>query len=233
MAKTLNYNKAYFKKRDHLDLHIAQSLKLVVCKNNLKRILDVGCGTGKLVNFFQKEGFDAHGCDNQKEAILLASKINKKGTITKASAANLPYKNNSFELISAISIIEHLTQTEAGKLLDEAQRILKPKGYIFLITPNFNSPLRYLKRSRWFGFSDPTHITFFTPKTLSTLLVKHKFVNIKTRLRSAYNIPTNLHLPKQIHNLPIPLKNLLNYFMISSPLAVWRDSFWILAQKKS
>ena len=75
MAKTLNYNKAYFKKRDHLDLHIAQSLKLVVCKNNLKRILDVGCGTGKLVNFFQQEGFDAHGCDNQKEAILLASKI--------------------------------------------------------------------------------------------------------------------------------------------------------------
>src|SRR4030042_4295271 len=227
MAKTLNYNKAYFKKRDHLDLHIAKSLLLVAKENNLKCILDVGCGTGKLVNYFQKEGFNAHGCDNHKVAILLASKINKKGAITKATAANLPYKNKSFELVSAISTIEHFTQTETEKFLDEAHRILKPKGFIFLITPNFNSPLRYLKGSRWFGYSDPTHITFFTPKTLSDLLKKHKFVNIKTRLRSAYNIPTNLHLPKQVHSLPMPLKNLLNNFMISSPLAVWRDSLWI------
>jgi len=233
MAKTLNYNKAYFKKRDHLDLHIAQSLKLIVQENNLKRILDVGCGSGKLVRFFQKEGFNAYGCDNQKEAILLASKINKKGTITKASAANLPYKNNSFDLISAISTIEHLTQKETEKFLDEAYRILKIKGIIFLITPNFNSPLRYLTGSRWFGYSDPTHITFFTPRTLFDLLKRHKFINIKSRLKSAYNIPTNLHLPKQVHSVPMPLKNMLNYLMISSPLANYRDSFWILAQKKS
>jgi len=227
------YNKKYFQKRDHLDLHIAYSLKLVIQENNFNRILDVGCGTGKLVNFFQKKGFDTHGCDSQKEAIIAASKINKKGTITKASAANLPYKNNSFDLISAISVIEHLTQTETEKFLNEADRVLKPKGIIFLITPNFNSPLRYLTGSRWFGYTDPTHITFFTPKTLSNLLNKHKFINIKTRLKSAYNIPTNLHLPKQVHNLPMPLKNALNYLMISSPLANYRDSFWILAQKKS
>jgi len=232
MAKTLNYNKSYFKKRDYLDLHIAESLNLIIQRNNSKHVLDVGCGTGKLVSYLQKKGYDAHGCDISTEAINFASKINKKGTIIKASATNLPYKNNSFDLISVISTIEHLTSKEAGIFLEEAHRILRPKGIIFLITPNFNSPLRFLKGSRWFGYTDPTHITFYTPKSLSRLLKKKNFTNIKSRFETAYNIPTNLHLPKQLHSLPMPVKNVFNYLLVSSPLANYRDSFWVQAQKK-
>lgn len=231
MVKTLNYNKAYFKKRDHLDLLIAQSIVIFLKEKSLKKILDVGCGTGQLVRFFNKKGFNALGCDPSKEAVNFAQKINSK-SIKKASATQLPYKTGSFDLITSISVIEHLNQKEARKFLNEAKRVLKPNGYIFIITPNFSSPFRYLLGGKWFAYSDATHINYFTPKSLKSQLMKSKFKNVTFRLKTAYNVPFDWYLPKPLRKLPMPFKNLMNYLMISSPLSTMRDSLWVLAQRK-
>jgi len=233
MAKPLNYNKAYFKKRDHLDLHIAESIKLIARKNNFKRTLDVGCGTGKLVNFFQKEGFDAHGCDNQKEAILLASKINKKGTITKASATNLPFRNQSFDIITCISVIEHLTPNQAEKFLSETRRVLKPGSFIFLITPNFATPLRLIQGKKWFAYSDPTHVNFYTPRSLAKLLSKFGFGNFQLTFKTVYHPSFDWEFPPFFGKLPKPFKAFCIFLLFSTPLTFIRNSFWITAQKKS
>lgn len=226
------YTSKYFEDRDNLDLHIAESIKIFMEDNQLKKVLDVGCGTGRLVKFFNDNGFSAIGCDVYHPALEKAKGINKRHTIIEASAVKLPFKNSSFDLISAISVVEHLTFKEIEKFLREAYRTLTPRGYIFLITPNFSSPLRYILGKQWFGYTDPTHVTFFNPPSLSQLLQQHGFGNIKLRLRSAYNVPTDLHVPGLLKKLPMPLKNFLNYLMISSPLSTFRDSFLIAAQKK-
>ena len=77
MAKKLNYNKEYFRERDSLNPLLAQSIKILAKENNLKTILDVGCGTGRLVHFLNKNSYQAYGCDTAKEAISLAKKINQ------------------------------------------------------------------------------------------------------------------------------------------------------------
>lgn len=230
MKKTY-YNKTYFEERDHLDLHIAESIKILMEENELKKVLDVGCGTGRLVKFFNENGFEAHGCDIYQPALAKAKKMNKRDTIIKASATTLPFNDQTLDLITAISVVEHLKLSEVTQFLQEAYRTLVPHGYIFLITPNFASPLRYILGRQWFGYSDPTHITFFTPSSLSHLLKQHLFGNIKLRLKSAYNVPTDFYIPGLLKKLPMPLKNVLNYLMISSPLSTYRDSFWIAAQK--
>lgn len=231
MAKHLNYDKAYFKKRDHLDLHLAQSINILLEEKSLKKILDVGCGTGQLVSFFNKKGFNAQGCDPSKEAVNFAQKINTKA-IKKASAAKLPYKTGTFDLITSISVIEHLNQKEAREFLNEAKRVLKPSGYIFIITPNYASPFRYLLGKKWFAYSDPTHINYFTPKSLKSLLIKSRFKKVSFRLKTAYDVPFDWYLPAPLRKLPMPLKNFMNYLMISSPLSTMRDSLWVLAQNK-
>ena len=228
--KKIHYDRKYFEDRDRLDLHIVESIKILMQDNNLKRVLDVGCGTGKIVQFFNQQGFNAIGCDKSKIAIEVAKKVSKKSFIV-ASATKLPFKTGSFDLVISISTIEHLIQDDVRQFLQEACRVLKPHGFIFMITPNYASPLRYLLGKKWFGYSDPTHITFFTPKMLSTRLVQSGFKNIKLRLKTAYNVPSNLHLPGFLRQLPMPIKNALNYLMISSPLSTLRDSFWIAAQK--
>ena len=225
------YNNKYFKERDHLDLLIAQSLQIVLKENNLKSLLDVGCGTGKLVEFFRKKGFTAYGCDNADEAIRIARKINGKNTIKKAQATRLPFKQQAFDIVSAISVIEHLSIKEARDFFLETSRILKPHGFVFLITPNYSSPFRYLFGKKWFAYKDPTHINFFTPKSIKFLMLNYGFKNIKFRHKSAYNVPFDWYLPSPVRKLPMPFKNFLNYLMVSSPLSTFRDSIWVSAQK--
>lgn len=85
------YNYKYFEERDVLDWHLAETIRMLVEKNEFKLILDVGCGTGKLVKYLLDNNFDAWGCDNSKEALKFARKLHKK-RIIKASATNLPFK---------------------------------------------------------------------------------------------------------------------------------------------
>lgn len=231
MARKVNYNKNYFKARDHLDLLIAHSLEILSKENQIENILDVGCGTGRLVEFFRKKGFVALGCDIADEAVKMARKINGIKVIKKAQATHLPFNNGAFELVTAISVIEHLTLKKARIFLNEATRVLKPNGFIFIITPNFRSPFRYLLDKKWFAFSDPTHVNFYTPSTIKSLLEDSGFMAIRFRMKTAYNVPFDWYLPKPLRNFPMPLKNVLNYIMISSPLSTFRDSIWVAAHK--
>lgn len=116
----------------------------------------------------KENGFAALGCDIADEAIKLSGQ-------TKASACALPFKKNTFEAVTAVSLIEHLSPNEAEEFLSGAERVLKPKGYLFLVTPNLWSPARVLKRKKWFGYADPTHVQFYSPISLKRLVNRHNF----------------------------------------------------------
>jgi len=225
------YDQQYFHTRDHLDLHIAHTIKIFMQENSLRKVLDVGCGSGRLVKFLNDHKFDAVGCDIETEALKLARKINPSKIISKASADKLPFRNNSFDLITSISVIEHLTKKRGGKFLSESFRLLKKGGFVFIITPNYHSPMRMLLGQKWFGYCDPTHKYFYTPKSLTRILKRKTFHNIRLRFKSAYNLDFDWHIPKFLRPTPMFIKNLLNYLMISSPLSTYRDSFWIAGEK--
>lgn len=199
------FDEKYFKHRDYLDPKIASSVENLADRKNLKRILDVGCGTGKLVKYLNSKGFKAQGCDPYV-------KLAKGKIFVKARATKLPYKNGSLDLVTNISVIEHLKKSEATKFLSETTRVLKNGGYIFLVTPNYNSIWRRVQGKKWFGYSDPTHINFYTPNSLAKLLKKHGFKNINFQFR--------------VRNL-----GLINYLIVSTPFWRIRDSFYISAQK--
>lgn len=223
------YNKKYFNDHDHLDLFEAEAIKILMNDNNLKSVLDVGCGTGRVIEYLSKQGFEVSGCENSKVAIDLARTIHHQ-KIIKASATKLPFRDDCFDLVIGLSMIEHLSKNDARKFIQESQRVIKPKGFIFLITPNFQSPMRLLLKDKWFGYMDKTHLTFFTPKSISTLLKSNSFTNIRFRVKSPLNIKSDLHLPRFCRKLPKALKNLLSYIKISSFLSTHHDSFWVAAQ---
>lgn len=226
-----HYDKKYFIQRDHLDLLMAETLANFAKERKIKRILDVGCGTGRLVKYLNEKGFETIGLDPEKEAIKIAKKLNGSKKIIQASAGKLPVKKNSFGLVSAISVIEHLNKKDAENFIKEAKKVLVNGGYIFLITPNYNSPFRFLLGKKWFAFSDPSHINFFSANTLTSLLKKNGFKNITFKFEAAKNIKFYWHLPPAIGSLPQPAIDLVNYLLITSPLAIYRDSLWVCAQK--
>lgn len=225
-----HYNQRYFEDRDNLDLPLAETLKVFMHERALESVLDVGCGTGLLVKFLSTSGFRAVGCDIEDEAIKAAKNLNNIDLV-KASAINLPFPNNSFDCITSISVVEHLRPQEVKKFIKESKRILKPGGFIFIVTPNFATPLRLLKGKQWFGYSDPTHINFYTRSSLARVLKNYGFTNLQTRFKTKADIPFNWNLPIFLKKFPKPIIHFMNYLLISSPVSNIRNSFWMAGQK--
>lgn len=105
-----------------------------ICRNfsGEPRILDVGCGTGanlKLLSQFGK----AEGVDVSTDALEFCK---QRGLDVHLGAAEqLPFEENSFDLVTALDVVEHLDDDVAG--LKEMRRVLKPNGRILLFVPTF------------------------------------------------------------------------------------------------
>lgn len=226
------YNQEYFQKRDHVAPSMAEAIKIFAKKLKIKKILDVGCGTGRLLEYLNSNGFEAYGCDISQNAVSQANKINRRGAALVASADKLPYQKNSFDLLTCVSTIEHLTSFQANKFILEAKRVLKREGYIFLVTPNFATPIRLIHGKKWFGYNDPTHINFFTPKSLKNILASYGFRNFKFLFKTNYNVSYDWEFPVIFRKFPKPLKNIIIFLFFSSPLTFIRNSFWLLAKNK-
>lgn len=233
MKKSLkkHYTKKYFEDRDILITHLALTIKQIAKENHYRKILDIGCGSGQYLKFLQNKGFEVFGVDHSLEAVKMAAK--NRIIVVKASATKLPFKTASFDLVLAISLIEHLSKRDAKKFISEVNMVLKPGGSFFLVTPNFASPLRLIQGKNWFGYSDPTHINFFTPASLSKTLRLQGFGNLRFWFKTNYSKTFDWEFPLPFFpQFPMLLKKLLVYFFFSSPGALYRNSVWVQASKE-
>lgn len=226
------YNEKYFLERDVLIPHLADTIRRVCQKYNLKKVIDIGCGSGQLVKYLNNHRIKTFGCDNSTIAVKTAQKINKKNTIIKAQATRLPFKQKTFDLVTCISVIEHLTETDGEKLIQEAKRILTDKGYLFVVTPNFATPIRLIQGNKWFAYSDKTHLFYYSPDSITQLLKKYGFTKIKFSFFLAYQPSLEWEFPGFLGKLPGFVKKILVYLVFTSPLLMLRNSFWVLAQNE-
>lgn len=222
-----HYSRLYYQKRDLLILPPAIILKSYLKDQKVSKILEVGCGTGRLIEYLKYFGFKVQGCDKS----FIAAKISGQ---KKASATKLPFNNNQFQAVLAISLIEHLTQKEGLKFIQEAFRVLKKGGIFFLVTPNYWSPNRLIRGKKWFAFSDPTHLTYYSPLNLASLLKKQGF----SQFRFWFKIPTSPRFSCPFFslagkNLPNLITDFITFIFYSTPFALIRESFWLSGRKKS
>jgi SAM-dependent methyltransferase len=96
------------------------------------RILDVGCGTGGNLKLLSQFG-DAEGVDISADALAFCR---ERGLKVKAGAAeDLPYEDATFDLVTALDVVEHLDDDVAG--LREMRRVLRPGGRVLIFVPTF------------------------------------------------------------------------------------------------
>ncbi|MBI2596289.1 class I SAM-dependent methyltransferase [Candidatus Daviesbacteria bacterium] len=107
---------------------IKKYLKKQIPKNT-KSILDQGCGTGEYSLLFNDE---YTGLDNSVKDIKHAKERYHSNFIV-GTAAKMPFKNNSFDVIFAVGLHHHLSDGLAKKAILESLRVCKNLGKIIII----------------------------------------------------------------------------------------------------
>src|SRR4051794_36812515 len=97
------------------------------------RILDVGCGTGANLLMLSQYG-DAEGVDVSEDALAFCRERGLTN-VKLGAAEKLPYDDDTFDLVTALDVVEHLDDDLAG--LREMHRVLRPGGRVLLFVPTF------------------------------------------------------------------------------------------------
>jgi ubiquinone/menaquinone biosynthesis C-methylase UbiE len=95
------------------------------------RVLDVGCGTGSSLRFFERFGSTV-GLDCEPQALDYCRRRGLKSLIL-GSADSLPLRSESFDLITVLDVLEHLDEPSAA--LAELRRICSKTGHVILTVP--------------------------------------------------------------------------------------------------
>lgn len=97
-----------------------------------KRILDVGCGIGTYTRKFRVFSSQVYGVDVDAERCARAGQ--SIPNITAAPAEQLPYADDSFDVVFLHEVIEHVTDDRVA--IEEAVRVTAPGGAVVIYAPN-------------------------------------------------------------------------------------------------
>jgi len=137
MAKFQNTEEEFGNRRNYLSDNISNLIQLAQETTNkaFMKGLDVGCGNGKLTEeIMKKTGLFFEG-------VTPAPPSSHTLKIIKGYADNLPYPDNSFDIVTLISVFEHISPEKRLESLEEIYRVLSPKSILIVQIPNGNYPI--------------------------------------------------------------------------------------------
>lgn len=128
-------------------------LKPFLLQEPFKRVLDVGCGIGKVISMLIEDGYDAYGIDLPNLTKFWAQVGNDPQHFFCCDATRLPFPEDFFDVVFSLGVIEHIG-TEIGhcslssnywevrqKYASEILRVTKSAGRILIACPNKSSPI--------------------------------------------------------------------------------------------
>ena len=104
-----------------------------------------------------------------------------------AENSKVPYADGFFDAIFMVDVLEHILDTET--LLEEANRVLKPKGHLLVTTSQLTRlklfSIALIAFDKYFYPTSP-HIRYFTRNSLTSLLKQKGFEIVRYRKNRTY-----------------------------------------------
>ncbi len=102
-----------------------------------KKVLDLGCGKGRLAKILIGKGASVTGVDLSEKLLEVASRNVIGANFIVGSATELPLADDSFDFIICVEVLEHVPNYK--KAVEEMMRVLKKNGKIIIIDKNIAS----------------------------------------------------------------------------------------------
>ena len=120
------------------------------------KILEIGAAQGLSILSIKKIGYEIVGIEPSEEAIEVSKKLSKhyniKLEIKKGYGENIPYDDDTFDVVIADSVIEHVKDVE--KVFKEIYRVLKKSGCFYFSTASSLCPkqneIRFFPFFSWY-----------------------------------------------------------------------------------
>lgn len=194
------------------------------------RLLEIGSGLGHLIGQLE-DSFETYGMDINHWAVNTSKTVAVCSSLLNASAQELPFPTDSFDLVIIKHIVEHLPQPEMA--IKEIGRLTAPGGILILSTPNLDSLLKGWKGDRWIGYQDPTHISLNPPAIWLDWIQQAGFSLLRVFADGFWDAPYIPLVPKQLQKLFFG--SLGGFQAISGFIFLpmrWGESIMVIARKK-
>ncbi len=108
--------------------------------NPKMRILDAGCGGGRNIVYFLRNGFNVFGVDQNQDAVDYVSNLsetiapnNQTENFQLSTVEKMPFPNEKFDIVISCAVL-HFADDEKhfNAMFDEMWRVLKPSGILFV-----------------------------------------------------------------------------------------------------
>ncbi|MBE0649448.1 MAG: class I SAM-dependent methyltransferase [Bacteroidales bacterium] len=179
----------YYESPDYLSHHsdgfsilnlVYQSLRRINIKSKFSKteqyvsrgsLLDIGCGTGELLNYFQNKKWNVKGIEPSESARKFA--IEKYGLDIQDEPGLKSLAEQTFDVVTMWHVLEHVANL--NDRIEVIFKLLKKSGYLIIALPNMNSWDAKHYGKYWAAYDVPRHLHHFSKSTITALVEKHQF----------------------------------------------------------
>lgn len=136
------------------------------------KILDIGAGFGKDVNYFCNKGFDCIGIDFCDNFIEKSKTLYNNVIIYKMSFLDIEFSENEFDALWSRGALFHISKDDFRIVIEKLSHILKPNGifYIQLIEGNHNDMIDSIG-----NVEGAAHYSYYTSNELNLIMKEYGF----------------------------------------------------------
>jgi len=173
-----NSSKSLFDKLYQLVKSVSLRSKTKLLSSYMDRsdsYLDVGAGTGSLIQTMKSKGYSSIGIEPSEEARSVA---NQNGLPLYSSFNSIP-EGSQFKIISLFHVLEHLPNLNQD--LEKISALLHQDGRLIIAVPNYKSYDATHYKNHWAAFDVPRHLWHFSKTGISQLAKSHNLELVKTK----------------------------------------------------
>jgi SAM-dependent methyltransferase len=152
-------------------------------------LLDVGCGTGELLEVARDRGWNVTGLDPVADQAEHA-RSERKLDVRTATLEEFGTPPEPYDVVTAFHVLEHMP--EPVEFARGLAKLARPGGLLMVEVPNFDSRERKVRGPRWGHLKPLEHLVHYTPETLRRTLEAAGLERVSARTATWLGPPQSL-----------------------------------------